>query len=182
MSSSEKNIKTRKAQAWSACHKLTKIWTSNLPNAKKISVFRATVESVLLYGSDAWTLTNRLEKSIDGCYTRMLRMALNVSWKDHKTNEELYGGLPKVSARIREARLRTAGHCIRHPEEEASKVVLWQPRRGISNRGRKHFTYIDNLKKDTGLEEVRDIEAAMSDSDRWRKDYVKSSRENSRPR
>ena len=61
--SSEKDIKTRKAQAWKACHKLRNIWNSSLPRTKKISVFRATVESILLYGSSTWTLTKNLEKS-----------------------------------------------------------------------------------------------------------------------
>ena len=30
-------------------------------------------------------------KQIDGAYTRMLRTALNVSWRHHITNEDLYG-------------------------------------------------------------------------------------------
>ena len=179
--SSEKDIKTRKAQAWTACHKLRKIWTSKLSRAKKISVFRATVESILLYGSCTWTLTKNLEKSLDGCYTRMLRMALNVSWQQHITNKDLYGELPKVTSRIREARMRIAGHCIRHTEEEASKIVLWQPKRGVPNRGRRHTTFIDNLKEDTNLETVGELKSAMMDRTTWR-EFVKSARENSRPR
>ena len=46
--------------------------------------FPAAVDTVLLYGSVSWTLTTYLEKKIDGAYTRMLRTALNRSWKDHK--------------------------------------------------------------------------------------------------
>ena len=83
-----------------------------------------------------------MEKSLDGCYTRMLRMVLIVSWRQHLTNKERYG----------ELRLRIAGHCVHHPEVEASKVVLWQPARGTTNRGRRHVTFIDSLRKDTGLE------------------------------
>ena len=30
-------------------------------------------------------------KQIDGAYTRMLRTALNVSWRHHIANEDLYG-------------------------------------------------------------------------------------------
>ena len=115
-----------------------------------------------------------MEKSLDGCYTRMLRMVLNISCRQHITNKELYGELPKPSERIREARLRIAGHCVRHPEEEASKVVLWQPARGTTNRGRRHFTFIDNLKEDTGLESVSQIKT-------WG-ELVNSARENSRLR
>ena len=34
----------------------------------------------LLYGCTTWTLTKRLEKKLDGNYTRMLRAILNKSW------------------------------------------------------------------------------------------------------
>ena len=33
-------------------------------------------------------------KSIDGCCTEMLRMALNLDSKQNKTNQEVYGKLP----------------------------------------------------------------------------------------
>ena len=65
--------------------------------------------------------------------------------------------------------------------EEAFKVVLWQPARGTTNRGRRHFTFIDNLKKDTGLESVSEIKTAMMDKATWR-ELVNSAPENSRPR
>ena len=65
----------------------------------------------------------------------MLRTALNVSWRHHIINEDLYGKLPKVSTKIRERRMRVAGHCVRHKEEEASKFVLWQPQHGQTERG-----------------------------------------------
>ena len=40
-----------------------------------------------------------MEKQLDGCYTRLLRAALNVSWKDHISDKELYGDLPSLSNR-----------------------------------------------------------------------------------
>ena len=73
-----------------------------------------------------WTINKTTEKLIDGAYTRLLRSALNISWTDHVNNEVLYGSLPKVTSKIRERRMRLAGHCCRHNEEEASKVLLWQ--------------------------------------------------------
>ena len=44
----------------------------------------------------------------------MLRTVLNDSWRDHITNEDLYGHFPKVSGKIRERRMRVAEHCVRH--------------------------------------------------------------------
>ena len=131
-----------------------------------------------MYGSNTWTLTKSMEKFLDGCYTRMLHMVLNISWRQHITNKELYGDLPKLSETIREARLRIAGQCVRHPEDEACKAVLWQAARWTANRGKRHFTFIDNLKKDAGLESVSEIKTAMMDKATWR-ELVNSARENS---
>ena len=65
--------------AWSACHKLRKIWSSTLSQNLKVRLFVVTVETVLLYGAETWTLTSTLKKRLDGFYIRILRMALNIS-------------------------------------------------------------------------------------------------------
>ena len=66
----------------------------------KRRLFVTTVESVLLYGCEAWALTVQDEKALDGVYTRMLRVALNVTWEDHIKNVDLYGRLPRLSDTI----------------------------------------------------------------------------------
>ena len=54
--SSEKDITTRKAAAWRAFGRLSQLWKANLLSRKlKKRLFLATVESVLLYGCEAWT-------------------------------------------------------------------------------------------------------------------------------
>ena len=47
------------------------------------SFFQAAAASILLYGCTTWTLTKRLEKKLDGNYTRMLRAILIKSWRQH---------------------------------------------------------------------------------------------------
>ena len=73
MVSSEKDYEARKALAWVACHKMKKIWKSNVNKALKTRLFLSTVESVLLYRSEIWTVDVKMKKKIDGCYTKMLR-------------------------------------------------------------------------------------------------------------
>ena len=58
-----------------------------------------------------------LGKIVNGCYTRMLRTALNVHRQEQMTNQELYGSLLRVCETIRMRRLRLAGHCASHNEE-----------------------------------------------------------------
>ena len=85
VNSSERDIKTRKALAWKALNSMKRVWKSNVSNELKTRLFIATVESVLLYGCESWTFTSALERSLDGCYTRMLRAALNISWQSFCT-------------------------------------------------------------------------------------------------
>ena len=65
----EHEFAVRKPKAWAACHQMKKIWSSKMRRQLKIRLFRATVESILLYGSETWTITEALAKQIDGCYT-----------------------------------------------------------------------------------------------------------------
>ena len=179
ISDSGHDFNIRKASAWIACNKMRKVWTSKMARGTKMRRFRVTVDSVLLYGSDTWTVTTKLEKSVNGCYTRMLRTALNVQWQQHMNNQELYGSLPRVSEKIRVRRLRLAGHCARHNEEIASKALLWEPQHGHPNRGRRRTTYIDTIKADTILDNTKEIRDAMLDQVVW-KDFIRTARDDSR--
>ena len=78
IASTEKDVLIRISKAWSALDRLRTIWKSTLPEQIKKGFFRAVVESVLLYGSSAWTLTKRLESKLNETYTRMLRVILNI--------------------------------------------------------------------------------------------------------
>ena len=118
------DIKARKAKAWVALNGMEKIWKSEISRAIKERFFFATAESVLLYGCEAWTLTTAMAKSLDGCYTRMLRVVFNVNWRDHLTNDLLYQGIPKVSEKVISRRVQLTGHCFRHPELSARNALL----------------------------------------------------------
>ena len=77
VSSTEIDINTRLAKVWIVTDRLSVIWKSYLTDKIKGSFFQAAVDSILLYGYTTWTLTKRMEKKIDGNYTRMLRAILN---------------------------------------------------------------------------------------------------------
>ena len=79
--STKKDIETRLTKAWTAINRLSIIWKSDLTDKMKRSFFQAAVTSILLYGCTTLTLTKRLEKKLDGNYTRILRAILNKSWR-----------------------------------------------------------------------------------------------------
>ena len=121
----EKDIETRLTKAWTAINRLSIIWKSDLTDKMKRSFFQAAVTSILLYGCTTWTLTKRLEKKLDGNYTRMLRAILNKSWQQHPTRHQLYGHLPPITKTIQVRRTRHAGHCWRSRDELIRDVLLW---------------------------------------------------------
>jgi len=82
MSSTEADIKATKGMAWRACNKMDQIWKSNLNRTLKIRLLTSTVEAVLLYGCETWSLSKKQEQELDGCYTRMPRKALYIGWRD----------------------------------------------------------------------------------------------------
>ena len=169
VNSTEQDLKVRKALAWRALNGMASVWNSNLPRQTKLSFFYATVESVLLYGSECWTLKPTLQKSLDGCYTRMLRAVLNISKSTHVTNANLYDGMPRVSQKIAARRMRLAGHCQRHQELPASKLVLWDPTHGHRSRGRPTLTYVDVLKSDAGAQSTNELARCMENRDDWKR-------------
>ncbi len=152
-------------------NKLSKVWKSNIPRKLKINFFQASVESILLYGSETWTVTARLKERIDGCYTKLLRKAINVRWQDHPTNDDVYQNLPKLSETIRRRRMNFAGHCARALDQPASTLLFWTPQKGTTSRGRPTKSYPDNIKEDTCLDDENEILNIMRNKVTW-KDYV----------
>ena len=133
----------------------------------KRSFFQAAVVSILLYGCTTLTLTKRLEKKLDGNYTRMLQAILNKSWWQYPTRHQLYGHLPPITKTIQVRRTRHAGHCWRSRDELISDVLLWTPTYGREKVGRPARTYIQQLCEDTGCS-PEDLPEAMNDREKWR--------------
>ena len=125
------------------------------------------VISILLYGCTTWTLTKRLEKKLDGNYTRMLRVILNKSWQQHPTRYQLYSHLPPITKTIQVRWTRHAGHCWRSRDEPISDVLLWTPTYGWTKAGRTARTYIQQLCEGMGCS-PEDLPEAMNDREKWR--------------
>ena len=166
ISSTEKDIDTRLTKASTAIDSLSIIWKSDLIDKMKRTFFQAAVVSILLYGCNTWTLTKRLEKKLDGNYTRMLRAILNKSWRQHPTRHQQYGHLPPITKTIQVRRIRHAGHCWRSRDELINDVLQWTPTYGRAKAGRPARTYIQQLCEDTGCS-LEDLPEAMNDKKKW---------------
>ena len=50
--------------------------------------------------NELWTLTKKLEKTLDSNYTIKLRAIMNSSWRQHPTKQQLYSHLPPITKTI----------------------------------------------------------------------------------
>ena len=142
-------------------------WKSDLIDKMKRSFFQAAIVSIRLYGCTSWTLTKRLEKNLDGKYTRMLRAILNKSRRQHPTKLQLYGHLPPITKTTQVRRTRHAGHCWKSRDEPINDILLWTHSPGRAKAGRPARTYIQQLCEDTGCS-PGDLPEAMNDREGWR--------------
>ena len=160
------------------------VWTSKLLPVTTIRPFRVTVESVLLYGSETWTVTKKLEKSVNGCYTRMLGTAVHVHWRQHMNNQELYRSLPRVSETICARRLRLAATV--HVTMKTIKMLFQKRCFGNPNMVTQievdlELHTLTPSRPDTGLDNTKEIRHAMLDQVVW-KYFIRTARDDSRLR
>ena len=167
VSSTETDINTWLAKAWTTISRSSVIWKSDLTDRMKRSFFQAVVVSILLYGCTTWTLTKRMGKKLDGNYTRMLRAILNKSWRQQPSKQQLYGHLLSITKTIQIRWTRHAEHCWRSRDEVISDVLQWTPSHWRAKAGGPAKTNLQLLCADTGCS-LEDLPEAMDDRDGWR--------------
>ena len=109
-----------------------------------------------------WMLTDAEESSLDGTYVRLLRMALNISWRDHRTNNKLYGWLLKVSTKICESWLVNLSDIRMRRITNRSYGSLAVVKLTVEDL-LKPLNYIDCQHEDTGAQMVTEIKSLMTD-------------------
>ena len=87
---SKPEVLSRIAQATAALTKLKPIWRdNNISLESKVKLMRSLVISIFLYACESWTLTAELEKRTQVFEMRCYQRLLNISYKDHVTDEEV---------------------------------------------------------------------------------------------
>ena len=162
ISSTEKDIDTWLAKAWTAIDRLLVILKSDLTDKMKCSFFQVVVMLILVYGCTTWTLTKWMDKKPDSNYKRMLRAISNKSWRQHPIKQQLYGHLPPITKTIKVRQTRHAGHCWRSRDELISDVLLWTSSHDWAKAGRPAQTYIQQLCEDTRCS-PEDLPEVMND-------------------
>ena len=87
----EEDIKRRKILAMNVMNLMKEIFFEDMSIEVKVSSFNSYVSRVFSYNCDTWTLTKKLENTIDSFQRRLLRIAvLNVKWSNIANNDTDY--------------------------------------------------------------------------------------------
>ena len=81
---------------------LKPIWRdNNISLGSKVTLMHSLVISIFLYACESWTFTTELEKRTHAFEVRCYRRLLNISYKDHVTNEEVRRKIQALSSHWR---------------------------------------------------------------------------------
>ena len=127
-------------QATAALTKLKPIWRDNISLGSKVKLMRSFVISIFMYACESWTLTAELEKITQASEMRCYRRLLNISYKDHITNEEVrrkiqaaIGKYDEHLTLVKKRKLRWFGHVSR--SSGLAKTILQGTVKGKRKKG-----------------------------------------------
>ena len=136
-------MKIRIGKARSAYYRLNKVWRSTLYRRKtKLRIFQSNVLSILLYGCEAWKMTEADEHRLDVFFHKCLRRILKIYWPVIITNEVVrdLANMEKLSTMVKIRRWKYIGHISRKDNKCNERIALrWTPD-GRRNRGRPKTT------------------------------------------
>jgi hypothetical protein len=152
------DITRRKGLAWAALGRLKSIWTSSMTRIAKAKLFMMTVEPVLMYGAETWTLSPTMEHKVDGIFMRLLRAALNVPYQAKLTNKalckEVGVNTPSIALRRKRRQLVTNVQNGNHQHlPQLCNTVLWCPGR-FSGSSHSTASFLGMVEHDATVERM----------------------------
>ena len=150
---SKLEILSRIAQTTAALSRLKIIWRDkNISLASKVKLMRTLILSTFLYACESWTLIAEIERRIQTLEMRCIRRLLNISHKDHVTNEEVRNRIQNaigvhddLLTMVKKRKLRWYGHISR--SSGMAKTILQGTVKGARRRGRQKKRWEDNIKE-----------------------------------
>ena len=161
---SKPEVLSRIAQATAALTQLKPIWRdNNISLVSKVKLMRSLVIFIFLYACESWTLTAELEKRTQAFEMSCYRRLLNISYKDHVTDEEVrrkiqtaIGELDELLTLVKKRKLRWFGH-----------TILQGAMKGKRKRGRQKKRWEDNIKEWSGMDFASSTRAGENRT-RWK--------------
>ena len=101
--------------------------SKNLSLKLKIRMVRCYILPVLLYGVEAWTMTEALMRRLESFEMWIYRRILRISWIKHTTNEEVLRRVDKtkeVTFTVQMRKMKYSGHVMRNNKYRLLQLIL----------------------------------------------------------
>lgn len=145
----ERDIINRVNSARKAIRSLNSVlWNGNLNRSTKQRILRAIIESILTYGSECWTMNERMKKRVLATEMDGLRRSMRISRLQHVRNTYIRQEMEAeetVIDRIEKGSLQWYGHVQRMSEERWPKCTLNWMVPGRRKRGRARRTWYEGI-------------------------------------
>ncbi|KAK3705052.1 hypothetical protein RRG08_059702 [Elysia crispata] len=140
-------IKSRIAQAKASFQQMKSIMTNiKMSIVVRKRILEAFIEPVLLYGCEAWTINERMKRSLETTEMWFLRRMMRIPWTAKETNEEILTEVQttrQLMTKIRKRQAKFVGHVIRRNQLE--HLVTTGKFDGKRGRGRPREKMLDSL-------------------------------------
>ena len=153
-----------------------------MKNSRSGLSINAYISSIFLYNCEIWTITRKLENTIDSFQRKQLRRILKIRWPKKIRNEELYKRTEQIpwSTTIKRRRLNWLGHLMRLNENTPARLAFEEfLRKGKKPKGRPPLTWPEIIRKDLAeinikldynnpLQTIETLLKITQDRDQWR--------------
>ena len=115
--------------ASTAMHSMNKVWRqTRLQLQTKLRLYQTCILSILLYGSETWTLLQEDLRKLEVFHMRSQRIILGIRWHDFVRNTEVidWTNLPCVKDIIAKRRNSLFGHVVRLDDHTPAHRALSQ--------------------------------------------------------
>ena len=164
----ERSIRARIAAAWAKWRDLAGLLTNaGIPLIHRSRVYEACVRSVMLYASETWAMTKKMEDILIKADRRMLRSMANIRLRDRVASSVVLERckLTSIEKQLHKRRLKWFGHVVRRTEEEPLGKVYRMEIPGRIPPGRPKKSWRNSVQDLLELGGV--TEAAALDRDTW---------------
>ena len=144
----EAEVKVRIGMAKDAFNKRKELLTRRMDRTVKKKIIKSVIWSVALYGCETWTLRKNEMQRLNALEMWMWRRMEKISWKDHRTNEEVLRLVDEdrqIVTTIVRRKKNWIGHIVRG--HSMLKDVIEGRMEGKRPRGRPRLDMLNELKE-----------------------------------
>lgn len=149
--------------------------SKNVSRKTKVQIYVTILRPIVMYGSECWVMTTREEGWLLRWESKILRMIFGAvreeeGWRTRRNREvqELYGQ-PDLVVKIKQGRIRWAGHVQRMPETQTVKKVFIGKPDGRRRRGRPRKRWIEDVEEDLRKLGIKGWRRKAEDRGEWRR-------------